>query len=146
VILALLAALALSSAPVIDVPFGSPVQYKRVSSVFGYRKSDRLFHPGIDLTASVGTPVHATADGKVVYAGLAGSYGILVIVDHENGLTTWFGHLSRAIYRVGTRLTAGTVIGRVGMTGNSTGSHLHYEIRWQGVPMDPSPFIWSDTQ
>jgi murein DD-endopeptidase MepM/ murein hydrolase activator NlpD len=98
-------------------------------------------HTGIDFRAPSGTPARATAPGKVVEADWVGGYGNMVEVDHGNGLTTRYAHLSSVEVDVGQTITKGQVIGRVGSTGRSTGPHLHYETRLDGDPMDPMRFV-----
>lgn len=98
-------------------------------------------HSGVDWRASVGEPVHVTAAGTVVTAGREGGYGLMVEVDHGNGLTTRYGHLSAISVSEGQKIAAGTMVGRVGSTGRSTGPHLHYETRINGDAVDPQRFL-----
>lgn len=123
-------------------PFSGPLDF---SSGFGVRADPFLgrpaMHTGLDLRASVGDPVHATADGKVVRAGWAGGYGRMIEIDHGNGLSTRYGHLSRIDVTVGEHVKIGQVIGEVGSTGRSTGPHLHYETRIDGEAVDPQRFL-----
>jgi murein DD-endopeptidase MepM/ murein hydrolase activator NlpD len=95
------------------------------------------FHQGIDISTEKGQPVFATADGVVESASYTGDYGNLIILGHDFGLTTRYGHLSGFATTVGTRVKRGTVIGYVGATGRATGAHLHYEILANGQPMNP---------
>lgn len=132
--------------PVASVPSGTPVEYIKVTSGFGYRHSDRRFHPGVDLSAAVGTPIQTTAGGKVVYAGQAGGYGLLLIIDHGNGIQTWFAHLSRILFRRGSAVAPGQVVARVGNSGHTTGPHLHYEVRINHVPTDPMRYMTEDRE
>jgi murein DD-endopeptidase MepM/ murein hydrolase activator NlpD len=106
-----------------------------VSSPFGPR-GDR-FHAGIDLSAGYGTPVAAARSGVVTFADSNDGYGKLVIVAHGAGVVTLYAHLSEISVSPGTRLGAGTVLGRVGSTGRSTGPHLHFEVRVRGAAVDP---------
>ncbi|HET9015831.1 MAG TPA: M23 family metallopeptidase [Thermomicrobiaceae bacterium] len=99
------------------------------------------FHTGIDLAVPTGTPVKATAAGTVAIAGWDGGYGNLVEIDHGNGIQTLYGHNSQLLVTVGEQVKAGQVISLSGSTGNSTGPHVHYEIRINGTPVDPAPFI-----
>jgi len=103
-----------------------------LTSSFGSRhdpfNGEKSFHPGLDISADYGTPVIATADGKVVSAGANGEYGNMVVVDHGFGITTKYGHLSRIAVTGDQRIKRGDVLGYVGSTGRSTGPHLHYEI------------------
>ena len=98
-------------------------------------------HAGIDFSAGIGVRVLATADGTVLWASTRGSYGETVEIEHINGLTTRYAHLSRIDVKVGQKVTRGETIGAVGNTGRSTGPHLHYEIRLNGVPQDPARFL-----
>ena len=122
----------------------SPMEFSRVTSGF----SNARFHPilqtwrahrGVDYAAPAGTPVRATGNGKVVFAGRQGGYGNVVILEHQGVYSTVYAHLSRIGARVhnGTRVTLGEVIGYVGQTGWATGPHLHYEFRVAGVQRDP---------
>jgi len=99
------------------------------------------FHAGIDLALPEGTPVYAAAGGRVVLAGTQAGYGLLVVVDHADGYTTYYGHLSRVGVVPGQYVEAGQLIGRSGNTGLSTGPHLHFEIRKDGSPVDPLLFL-----
>lgn len=118
-----------------------PVREGRLTSGFGYRMNPvtqrRAFHHGIDLAVASGTPVLATADGRVAFSGWAGDYGVLVVIDHGNGVVTRMGHLSAISVRAGDAVAAGDVIGRAGATGRATGPHVHYEIRIDGGSVDP---------
>lgn len=96
------------------------------------------FHSGLDLAAATGTPVRAAATGLVVLAAAdAGGYGKHVVIDHGGGISTLYGHLSEMAVQAGQLVLAGDAIGKVGSTGNSTGPHLHFEVRAQGRPLDP---------
>jgi murein DD-endopeptidase MepM/ murein hydrolase activator NlpD len=94
------------------------------------------YHPGIDIAAEVGTHEVATAAGQVVFAGW-GSYGIYVEIDHGNGFHSIYGHMSAVLVKTGQTVTQGQVIGLMGATGRATGTHLHFELRYQGVPQNP---------
>jgi murein DD-endopeptidase MepM/ murein hydrolase activator NlpD len=109
-----------------------------VTSGFGWRWG--RMHEGIDIAAPSGTSIRAAAAGTVIFAGWMGGYGNLVIIDHGNGLATAYGHQS-AIYVGGGSVAQGTVIGAVGSTGNSTGPHLHFEVRVNGSPVDPMGYL-----
>jgi murein DD-endopeptidase MepM/ murein hydrolase activator NlpD len=102
-------------------------------------------HTGIDISAPVGTPVHAAADGIILHAGWNGGYGRCVIVDHGNGYQTWYAHLSRMDVIEGEEIRQGEVLGAVGTTGRSTGSHLHYEVRIGSTPVNPYKFLAQST-
>ena len=116
-----------------------------VSSPFGWRHDPFLgggrSHDGIDLPGRFGAPVHATGAGSVSFAGWMNGYGNLVQIDHPDGFRTRYGHLSRILVRDGQRVGAGEVVGAMGSTGRSTGTHLHYEIRRSGQPVNPLAYI-----
>jgi len=117
----------------------------RIVSGFGYRTHPiyrvRKMHTGIDLPAASGTPIRAAAGGKVVHAGRWGGYGNCVIVDHNGRFATLYAHCSGIAAGVGQAVEAGEIIGYVGSTGLSTGPHLHFEVRRDGHPVDPEPFL-----
>ncbi len=98
---------------------------------------EKDFHPGLDISADRGDPVYVTADGKVINASAAGNYGNLVVVDHGFGLETRYGHLSAFKVKVGQTVKRGDLVGQVGSTGRTTGSHLHYEVRANGRILNP---------
>ncbi len=127
-----------------DRPHGLPVP-GRISSAFGMRlhpiRGIMLPHNGEDIAARAGTPVAATADGVVTYAGPRGTYGNLVEIDHGNGLVTRYAHLESVTVAVGARVDSGTTIGAVGMTGAAKGVHLHYEILRNGRFQNPAPYM-----
>lgn len=112
-----------------------------LTSRFGMRAHPVLggyrMHSGVDLAASTGTPVIATADGVVSFANWAGGYGLLVTLEHGGGLQTRFGHLSRLMVSPGQRVSRGQLVGLVGATGRTTGAHLHYEMRRNGQAVNP---------
>jgi murein DD-endopeptidase MepM/ murein hydrolase activator NlpD len=112
-----------------------------LSSAYGNRRDPFTggadFHPGLDISADPGTPVHTTADGTVVSAGWSGNYGNLIVVDHGFGIQTRYGHLSKYQTRLGQRVRRGEIIGHVGSTGRSTSPHLHYEILTNGKLTNP---------
>ncbi|MBE3597056.1 MAG: peptidoglycan DD-metalloendopeptidase family protein [Hydrogenibacillus sp.] len=120
----------------------------RVTSVFGLRADPftktRRFHEGIDFANAVGTPIRAAAKGKIVFAGRSGDYGQMIEIDHGNGLSTVYAHLSKMLVRPGDVVEKGQTIGRMGSTGRSTGPHLHFEVRRGGRPIDPAPFLGGD--
>jgi murein DD-endopeptidase MepM/ murein hydrolase activator NlpD len=98
-------------------------------------------HTGIDFRGEMGEPARVTANGTVVSAGWSGGYGRMVEVDHGNGLSTRYGHLSAIDVQVGQIVKIGQSIGRIGSTGRSTGPHLHYETRIDGEAVDPQKFL-----
>jgi murein DD-endopeptidase MepM/ murein hydrolase activator NlpD len=115
------------------------------SSNFGYRVDPftrgPAMHTGVDFRAETGSPIRATAPGKVIAAEYSGGYGNMVEIEHANGITTRYAHMSAILASVGQSVTTGTVIGRVGSTGRSTGPHLHYETRIDDEPVDPTRFL-----
>jgi murein DD-endopeptidase MepM/ murein hydrolase activator NlpD len=128
------------------VPYRKPVVGEvEFTSGFGVRSDPFLgrpaMHTGLDFRASMGDPVRATANGKVASSGWAGGYGRMVEIDHGNGLSTRYGHLSEIGVKVGDIIKIGQVIGAVGSTGRSTGPHLHYETRIDGEAVDPQKFL-----
>jgi murein DD-endopeptidase MepM/ murein hydrolase activator NlpD len=98
-------------------------------------------HWGLDIAAPEGAPVAARAEGNVVFAGWAGSYGLVVVLEHGRDWHTLYAHLRTVHVRVGDRVRAGAAIGEVGSTGRSTGPHLHFEVRYRGFPVDPIPYL-----
>lgn len=116
-----------------------------VTSPFGERKNPmgpgNDFHPGLDIAAEEGTAIAAAAAGRVVSAGPDGGYGNLIVVDDGNGVTTRYGHCSQIYARVGDVVAPGQTIGAVGSTGHSTGPHLHFEVRVDDKPVDPTQFL-----
>jgi murein DD-endopeptidase MepM/ murein hydrolase activator NlpD len=129
-----------------QVPYRTPVLGEiELSSGFGVRTDPFLgrpaMHTGLDFRASTGDPVRATANGRVVSAGWAGGYGRMVEIDHGNGLSTRYGHMSRINVKVGQQIHIGQIVGEVGSTGRSTGPHLHYETRIDGEAVDPQRFL-----
>jgi murein DD-endopeptidase MepM/ murein hydrolase activator NlpD len=112
------------------------------TSGFGWRddpmRHRRKFHSGADIRAKSGTPVFAAGDGVVVFAGRQGGYGNIVMLDHGGGVITRYAHLRRILAAKGDVITAGMRIGQVGSTGRATGPHLHFEVRLEGSPVDPT--------
>ena len=104
-----------------------------------------LPHEGMDISAPRDTPIFAAAKGKVIRAGWFAGYGLAVEIDHGYGITTLYGHASRVIVQVGQEVLRGDMIARVGSTGISTSSHLHYEVRVEGVAQDPATYILPET-
>lgn len=128
-----------------SIPSRQPVENVSLSSNFGSRSDpfngQRRMHQGIDIPGPIGTPVYATADGVVRRAEWANGYGNLVEISHGNGLETRYGHLSKLIAQPNERVRRGQLIGLMGSTGRSTGSHLHYEVRIAGNAVNPIPYI-----
>jgi murein DD-endopeptidase MepM/ murein hydrolase activator NlpD len=135
-----------------SIPAIQPVDMhdlKRIGSHFGYRTDPfykvRKMHEGIDFTASIGTPVFATGDGVVSVAEYSnGGYGIQVCINHGYNYETVYAHLSKFIVKVGERVKRGEVIAYVGNTGKSTAPHLHYEVRKEGLALNPINFFFND--
>lgn len=115
-----------------------------ISSRFGARSSIRSSaHTGLDIASSSGTGIRAIAPGTVVYVGYKGSYGKLIIVDHGNGVQSYYAHCSALYVTQGQSVDSSTTIGAVGSTGNSTGPHLHLEIRINGTPVNPQNYLYN---
>lgn len=100
-------------------------------------------HTGLDIATAKGTDIKVCSDGKVVFASNKGSYGNLVKVEHKNGVETWYAHCSKIYAKAGQEVKAGDIIAAVGSTGNSTGPHLHFEIRINGNPVNPQKYIYN---
>ena len=129
-----------------SIPIGRPLTGEmETTSTFGYRLDpftrSAALHTGTDFRAEAGSPVRATAAGRVTTAEYSGGYGNMVEVDHGGGLVTRYGHLSAFSVSPGDRVDVGEMVGRVGSTGRSTGSHLHYETRINGEPVNPVRFL-----
>ena len=116
-----------------------------VTSDFGVRldpyTAERVMHRGLDSATPHGQSVYAPSDGTVVYAGPEAGYGKVLVIDHGYGVKTRFGHLSKLEVKTGDRVKRGQLVGAVGNTGRSTGPHLHYEVRVNGIPENPRKFI-----
>jgi murein DD-endopeptidase MepM/ murein hydrolase activator NlpD len=121
----------------VPLPLSAPV-----SSSFGYRADPfsgaRRFHAGVDIAAAYGREVPSAGAGEVVFSGSQGGYGNTVVVEHANGIRTRYAHLSSIQVEVGASVDAGTVVGRVGSSGRSTGPHLHFEVLQDGRPVNPA--------
>ncbi|NLS15839.1 peptidoglycan DD-metalloendopeptidase family protein [Rhizobium sp. P40RR-XXII] len=133
-----------------SLPFRNPAAGKLVTSPFGNRK-DPFFgtlalHTGTDFHFSPGEKIKATAPGKVIAAGWTGGYGNMVEIDHGDGISTRYGHMEQILVKVGDKVGTGAVVGLAGSTGRSTGTHLHYEVRENGHPVDPMYFINAGTK
>ena len=118
------------------------------SSGFGVQRSiftDRkMMHEGVDIANHIGTPIYAPAAGIVSYASARAGYGNLLTIDHGYGIQTQYGHVSKMFVHTGERVRRGEKIAAIGNAGRSTGPHLHYEVRINGVPFDPRPYILED--
>jgi murein DD-endopeptidase MepM/ murein hydrolase activator NlpD len=116
-----------------------------VTSDFGQRldpyTADRVMHQGLDIAAPHGKEVFSPSDGTVVFAGLEGGYGNVIVIDHGYGIKTRYGHLAKILVKPGEKVKRGAKIAAVGNTGRSTGPHLHYEVRVNGIPQNPRKFI-----
>ena len=122
------------------IPYAMPLTSSyRFTSPFG-RRWGRL-HAGVDLAAPTGTPIYATADGVVIDAGRESGYGNVVRIQHEFGFETVYAHQSKIRVKVGQQVSRGVQIGAMGSTGRSTGSHLHYEVRVNGQPVNPMTYL-----
>jgi murein DD-endopeptidase MepM/ murein hydrolase activator NlpD len=129
-----------------QTPSSTPLTSTYVSAPFGNRidpiNGGHEFHKGIDLNGETGDPIHAAADGIVMRADFdGGGYGNVVDIDHGNGYATRYGHCSKLLVKVGDLVHAGDVIAKVGSTGHSTGSHLHFEVWINGAPVNPQPYL-----
>jgi murein DD-endopeptidase MepM/ murein hydrolase activator NlpD len=132
---------------VISIPSIKPISAFTFTSAFGVRSDPfhgyAAMHAGIDLASPTGTPIYATADGVIDRAEWFGGYGNMVEIDHGKGIATRYGHMSRIAAHAGEHIRRGELIGYVGSTGRSTGSHLHYEVRIDGHAVNPIPFLQS---
>lgn len=127
------------------VPSGQPTSVVMLSSRFGYRRDPfngrGAFHSGLDFRGTYGQPILAAANGKVTYAGQRSGYGKVIEVTHGHGMMTRYAHLSGFNAKVGQKVGRGEQIGRMGSTGRSTGTHLHFEVRMNGQPINPRRFL-----
>ncbi len=115
-----------------------------ISSRYGVSSKIRVStHTGLDIAATTGTPIKVVADGTITFAAYRGSYGYLVKVDHGNGVETWYGHTSKMLVKEGQAVKAGDTIALVGSTGNSTGPHLHFEVRINGEHVNPQKYLYN---
>ncbi|MGH9343490.1 MAG: M23 family metallopeptidase [Terriglobia bacterium] len=137
--------LVVSGSRLADIPAIWPVEGE-ITAGFGERvdpfSGEEAFHPGVDIAAPSGTPVHAAADGIVIEAGREDAgYGNEIVIDHGYGIATRYGHLRRIFVVEGQEVRQGQVIGAVGMTGRATGPHLHYEVLVHETPVNPSKYL-----
>jgi len=114
----------------------------RITSPFGYRWGRQ--HAGIDLGMPEGSPIYAAKTGTVICSGYYTGFGNLIRIDHGNGMETYYAHCSRLIATEGHKVEEGEVIAEVGSTGNSTGPHLHFEVRINGEPKDPAEWLYPE--
>ena len=134
-----------------SIPVRKPIDSELdLQSGFGVRTDPFLgtpaLHTGLDLHGETGDPVRATGDGTVIAAGWNGGYGRTVDIDHHNGVSTRYAHLSSIDVRVGQSVKSGQILGKLGSTGRSTGPHLHYETRLKGEAVDPQKFLRAGTR
>jgi murein DD-endopeptidase MepM/ murein hydrolase activator NlpD len=129
----------------VAIPSINPVETMRMTSQFGYRtdpfQGRRKNHKGLDIAGPIGTPIYATADGTIGRAQWVSGYGKYIEIEHGNAIQTRYGHLSAMNVYSGQRVRKGDLIGFMGSTGRSTGSHLHYEVRIAGEPVNPTSFL-----
>lgn len=117
----------------------------RITSTFGYHRSpltrQQAFHRGLDIATPKGTAVVATADGIIAYTGPKGMLGRTIVIDHGHGTVTRYGHLHKILKPVGSEVKRGEIIGRIGTSGRNTDPHLHYEVRINGIPVNPEEYM-----
>lgn len=127
------------------IPSIKPIRDAKLTSTFGYRyhpiSGQREFHRGMDLDGTTSTPIYATADGKVVFEGWRQGYGRTIEVDHGNGFITLYAHNSRNLVSEGENVVKGQMIGYIGSSGYTTGTHLHYEVSFNGRLFNPKKFM-----
>jgi murein DD-endopeptidase MepM/ murein hydrolase activator NlpD len=132
-------------AALVSIPAFAPVANYSLTSGFGYRydpfNGGAAMHAGLDMAGSQGEPIYAAAAGVVGTAGRSGGYGNLVELEHGRGMATRYGHLSKILVQPGETVKQGQLIGRMGSTGRSTGTHLHYEVRIDGRAVNPRPYL-----
>ena len=127
------------TAPRADRQFSWPVVAGTLSSPFGVRGG--VMHEGIDIAAPAGTPIHAADEGSVIFAGRLHGYGNVVIVQHDGGYVTVYGHNQRNLVREGLRVSRGEEIAELGATGRASGPHLHFEVRYNNRPQNPMGYL-----
>ncbi len=129
----------------VSIPSGRPTNSPMLSSSYGYRRDPfngmTAFHAGLDFPGSYGQPILAAASGRIAYVGGRQGYGTVVEIDHGHGIMTRYAHLSGIAVRPGQDVTRGVTVGRMGSTGRSTGTHLHFEVRVNGAPINPRRFL-----
>ncbi len=132
-------------AALVSIPAFAPVANYTLTSGFGHRydpfNGGAAMHAGLDMAGSTGEPIYAAAAGVVGVAGRSGGYGNLVELEHGRGMATRYGHLSKILVQPGESVKQGQLIGRMGSTGRSTGTHLHYEVRIDGRAVNPRPYL-----
>jgi len=129
----------------VAIPSARPANVEMVTSSYGYRRDPftgaGAFHSGLDFRGARGTPIHAAAAGRVTFVGTKSGYGKVVEIDHGQGIVTRYAHLSRFDVKQGQRVAPGVTVARMGSTGRSTGTHLHFEVRMNGTAMNPRIFL-----
>ena len=129
----------------IAIPSVQPVERLSFTSNYGIRSDPfngaARMHAGVDIPGATGTPIYATADGVIAHAERMGGYGNMVEIDHGKGIATRYGHMSKLLVEPGAHVSRGQLIGLMGSTGRSTGTHLHYEVRIDGHAVNPVPFL-----
>lgn len=129
----------------VSIPSGRPTNSPMLSSSYGYRRDPfngmTAFHAGLDFPGAYGQPILAAASGRIAYVGQRQGYGTVVEIDHGHGIMTRYAHLSGLAVRPGQEVTRGVTVGRMGSTGRSTGTHLHFEVRVNGAPINPRRFL-----
>lgn len=126
------------------IPKGYPTE-GYISSQYGFRYhpffQSRDFHSGLDIANRPNTPIYATANGKVIFAGWQSGYGNIIVIDHGYNYRTAYAHLARCLVKAGTYVQRGQEIAKMGSTGSATGSHLHYEVHYKGKTVNPTPYL-----
>jgi murein DD-endopeptidase MepM/ murein hydrolase activator NlpD len=111
-----------------------------ITSTFGGRRKGH-YHKGVDMVTAKGTPVRSAANGRVTYASRDGNYGNVMVVDHGNGMSTYYAHLDKEFAKEGQEVKRGEIIGAVGSTGNASTPHLHFEVRKNDLPVNPQAYL-----
>ena len=128
-----------------SIPSGRPTASPSLTSSYGYRHDpftgQAAFHAGLDFPGAYGQPILAAAAGRVSFVGVRSGYGNCIEIDHGHGIMTRYGHLSGFDVRVGAQVPRGMQVARIGSTGRSTGTHLHFEVRVDGAPINPRRFL-----
>ncbi len=136
-----------NSEKISSIPSIRPVEDGYLNTGYGYRPdpftNERVFHHGLDVSANRGTPVFASADGKIVLASYSGSYGKTIKINHGHGYQSLYAHMNKIYVRSGQKIKRGDTIGEVGATGRATGPHLHYEVHHYGTPQDPQNYFFT---
>ncbi|BBI31812.1 M23 family metallopeptidase [Cohnella abietis] len=127
------------------IPSGWPTVARRLTSGFGFRRDPMTgkttFHAGVDISGDTGDPIYAAGDGKVKESGFNRTRGNYIIITHRNGLESWYMHLSQIGVKIGDQLKRGDIIGKMGNSGRSTGTHLHFQIVVSEEPVNPLPYL-----